>query len=152
MSWCCSGCGLGLPSFPVSPIYNLLNLPDDVLISVWNNGFMTLPGKVLVLVCTHFPSLRYTLRSSPSWCHHIPVFTTTCFIMLLYRFALNIFPSWKRWLELKLLRAGRRTKSQLEVKDEKEQMPSVHRVAIVAEVYGEVCQLYLRLLNTTLAT
>ena len=43
-------------------------------------------------------------------------------------------------------------RGQLEVKDEKENMPLLDMVAIVAEVYGTVCQLYLRLWNTTLAT
>ena len=38
------------------------------------------------------------------------------------------------------------------MKDEKENMPLVDMVAIVAEVYGAVCQLYLRLRNTTLVT
>ena len=32
-------------------------------------------------------------------------------------------------------------RGQLEVKDEKENMPLVDMVAIVAEVYGAVCQL-----------
>ena len=40
---------------------------------------------------------------------------------------------------------------QLEVKHEKENMSLVDMVAIVAEVYGAVCQLYFRLWNTTLA-
>ena len=30
------------------------------------------------------------------------------YILLLYRFVLNIVPSWKRWVELKLVRAGHR--------------------------------------------
>ena len=32
------------------------------------------------------------------------------YVLLLYRFALNSFPSWKRWVELKLLRPGHRRK------------------------------------------
>ena len=63
--------------------------------------------------------------------------TTTCIILLLYRFALNVFPSWKRWVELKLLRdlaVGER--GQLEVKDEKENITLVDRVV---EIYGAVC-------------
>ena len=38
------------------------------------------------------------------------------------------------------------------MKDEKENMPLPDRVVIVAEVYGAVQQLYLRLWNMTLAT
>ena len=41
--------------------------------------------------------------------------------------------SWKFW-ELAIGEGG-----QLEVKDEKENMPLVDRVAIVVEVYGAVC-------------
>ena len=65
------------------------------------------------------------------------------YILLLYRFELTIFPSWKRWVDFWELDIGER--GQLEVKDEKENMPLVDVVAIVAEVYGAVCQLYLRL-------
>ena len=54
--------------------------------------------------------------------------------------------SWNLW-ELAI---GEGVK--LEEKDEKENTPLVDRVAIVAEVYIAVCQLYLRLWNTTLAT
>ena len=45
-------------------------------------------------------------------------------------------------------------RGQLEVKDEKKNMPLVDRVTIVAQVYSAVCQLHLRLrlLNTTWAT
>ena len=35
------------------------------------------------------------------------------------------------------------------MKDEKENMPLVDTVAIVAEVYGAVCQLYQKIWNTT---
>ena len=56
--------------------------------------------------------------------------------------------SWNFW-ELAIGERG-----QLEVKDEKENMILVDRFAIVAEVYGAVCQLsqYSKLSNTTLAT
>ena len=54
--------------------------------------------------------------------------------------------SWSFW-ELVIGESG-----QLEVQDEKENMPLVDMVAIVAEIYGAVCQLYIRLWNTTLAT
>ena len=37
-------------------------------------------------------------------------------ILLLYRFTLNIFPCWKRWVELKLLRAGHRRKESTQSK------------------------------------
>ena len=40
-------------------------------------------------------------------------------------------------------------RGQLEV-NEKENMPLADRVAIVVEVYGAVCQLYLRLWNSAL--
>ena len=43
-------------------------------------------------------------------------------------------------------------RGQLEVKDEKENMPLVHRVAIVVELKGAVCHLPWRPSNTTLAT
>ena len=43
-------------------------------------------------------------------------------------------------------------RGQREVKDEKAKMTLVDLVAIVAEVYSAVCQMYLRLWNTTLAT
>ena len=63
---------------------------------------------VVVLVCSHFPSLRYMLISRMmSSCS---IFLDDVLYILLYRFALNMFPSWKRWFELKLLRAGHRTK------------------------------------------
>ena len=79
-SWCI-GCGLGLSSFPVYPIYILYlislmmsSCPFE-MIGPWPHVAM-----VVVLVCPHFPSLRYTLCLSPSWGSHIPVFTTTCCI------------------------------------------------------------------------
>ena len=40
---------------------------------------------------------------------------------------------------------------KLDVEDKKGDLPFVDMVAIVAEVYGAVCQLYVRLRNTTLA-
>ena len=55
----------------------------------------------------------------------------------------KIFPvenggsSWNFW-DLAIGERG-----QLEVKDEKDNMPVVDRVAIVVEVYGAVCQLFL---------
>ena len=51
--------------------------------------------------------------------------------------------SWNFW-ELATEESG-----QLEVKGENENMPLVDRVTIVAEVYGAVCQLHLRLWSTT---
>ena len=44
-------------------------------IGAWPHAAM-----VVVLVCPHFRSPRYILGLSPSWCPHIPVFTSTCCI------------------------------------------------------------------------
>ena len=54
--------------------------------------------------------------------------------------------SWNFW-ELAIGERG-----QLEVKDKKENTLLVDRAAIVAEVCSAVCQMHLRLWNTTLAT
>ena len=59
-----------------------------------------------------------TLINNPKWKHQqlhqaqtkISSFYEDVYILLLYRFALNSFSSWKRWVELKLLRAGHRRK------------------------------------------
>ena len=68
------------------------------------------------------------------------------YMLLPYRFALNIFfvvenggSIWTFW-ELAIEERGER-----EVKDEKENAPLVDMVANVVEIYGAVCQLYLRL-------
>ena len=58
-------------------------------------------------------------------------------LLLLYRFALNIFPSWKtvgraETFESQLAIGDR---GQLEVKDEKGNIPLVDTVAIFVEVY-----------------
>ena len=50
------------------------------------------------------------------------------------------------------MRTGHRRKGSTRSEGRKENVPLVDRVAIVVEVYGEVCQLYLRLWKTTLAT
>ena len=146
ISSCCSGCGVCLPSFPVSPIYILISPMMSSypfgMIGSWSHVAM-----VVVLVCPHFSSLRYIYSVSLMMSSY-PVFVDDVLYVLLlywYRFALNIFPvenggsSWNFW-ELAIGERG-----QLEVQDEKESMPLVIRVAIVAEVYGAVCQLYLRL-------
>ena len=67
-----------------------------------------------------------------------------CYTTLLYFQVENDRSNWNFW-ELAIGERG-----QLEVKDEKESMPLVDMVAIVADVYGAVCQLYLRLRNTNL--
>ena len=79
------------------------------------------------------------------------VFTTTCCIYYCCMDSRLIFfpvenggSSWN-FRELAIGESG-----QLEVKDEKENMPFVDVVAIVAEVYGVVCQLYSRLWGTRL--
>ena len=104
---------------------------------------------VVVLVCPHFPSLRYILCLSPSWCPHIPAFTTTSYIHYCCTDSCSVFfpvenggSSWHFW------EPAIGEKGQLEVKDEKENMPLVDRVKIVTEVYGAVCQLYSILWNT----
>ena len=75
------------------------------------------------------------------------VYTTAVQMRARYFFSFeNGGSSWNFW-ELAI---GERAK--LEVKNEKENMPLIDTVAIVAEVYGAVCQLYLRLWNRTLAT
>ena len=102
MSSCCSDCGLGLPSFPVSPINTLLNLHHDVLISVWNHWFMTSWCNGCGVGLSSFPaSPIYTLLFSLILIFSYSSFPDVYFL-LLYRFALNVFPSWKRWVELKL--------------------------------------------------
>ena len=80
------------------------------------------------------------------------VITTTCCIYYCCTDSRSIFfpvenvgSSWTFWQ----LAIGER--GQVEVKDEKENTPLVDMVAIVGEVYCAVCQLNLRLWNTTLA-
>ena len=80
-----------------------------------------------------------------------PVITTTCCIFYCCKHSRSTFfrnsgSSWNFW-ELAI---GERR--QLKVEDEKENLPFVDVVAIVAEAYGTVCQLYWRLWNATLAT
>ena len=41
------------------------------------------------------------------------------YVVLLYIFALNIFPSWKRWVELKLLRPDHRRKESTRAERQK---------------------------------
>ena len=67
---------------------------------------------VVVLVCPHFPSLRYiyTLLISLMMSSYCRFYDNVLYILLLYRFTLKIFPGWKRWVELKRLRAGNRRK------------------------------------------
>ena len=136
MSSCCRGCGVGLPSFPVSPIYTpswcsdmrLKRLVHEIMLQSFMPSFPVSP--------------KYTLLYLPHDVLIFQFFTTTCYILLLYRFTPNIVPvenggsSWNFW-ELAIGERG-----QLKVKDEKESMPLVDRVAIVAEVHGAVCQLY----------
>ena len=50
------------------------------------------------------------------------------------------------------MRTGHRRKGSTRSEGRKENVPLVDRVAIVVEVYDAVCQLYLRVWNTTLAT
>ena len=56
-----------------------------------------------------------------------------CYSTFIYFPVENDGSSWNFW-ELAIGERG-----QLEVKDEKENVPLVDRVAIVAEVYGAVC-------------
>ena len=145
----CRGCGLGLPSFLVSPIYTpswcphiRLNwLVHDLMLQwLWcwfalisrlsETCSASLPNDVLI-----FQFLRR--RAIYYWCTDSrPIFFPNE----------NDGSSWNFW-ELAIGERG-----QLEVKDEKLNMPLVVMVAIVAEVYGAVCQLYFRFWNTTLAT
>ena len=90
---------------------------------------------VVVLVCPQFPSLRYILHLSPLWCPHIPVFTICCIYHYHYCSTDSrsiCFPvenggsSWNFW-ELAVGERG-----QLEVEDEKENMPLVDTIAFVA--------------------
>ena len=133
--------------FRLSHIYTLLDLPHDVLISVLNGWFTTSGCNGCGAGLPSFPVSPIYALLSPSWYPHIPVFTTTCCIYYCYTDSCSIlFPvenggsSWNLW-ELAIGDRG-----QLEVKDEKENIPLVDMVAIVVEVYGVVCQ------NTTLAT
>ena len=107
---CCSGCGVGLPSFSVSPVCTLHNL-YDVLTSVWNKWFMTSCCNVLVF--PHFTPSRLsdmTLLISLMMSSYSSVYDDVLYTLLLYRFVLSIFPSWKRWVELTLLGASHRRK------------------------------------------
>ena len=53
---------------------------------------------------------RCTSTTIPSANKICSFYDDVLYILLLYGFALNIFPSWKRWVELKLSRAGHRRK------------------------------------------
>ena len=110
---------------------------------------------VVGLVCLHFPIPifpKYTLLISLMVSSHSRFYDHVIYKLLLTIFAFNMFPSWKRWVELNFWGLAIGERGQLEVKDEKESMTLFHRVAILTEVYGAVCQLYLTLWNTTLAT
>ena len=100
----------------------LLSFPVTLIISLMMSSYSTLYGDVL-------------------------------YILLLYVQirAQYFFPSWKRWVALKLLELAIRERGQLELK-EKKKKPLVDMFAIVAKAFAAVCQLYLRLWNTTLAT
>ena len=94
----------------LSDIHTLLNLPHNVLISVWNNWFMTSCCNGCGVGLPSFPVSDIYSAYLP----HDVLYSSFCddvlYIILLYRFALNVFPSRNRWIELKLLRAGHRRK------------------------------------------
>ena len=117
------------------------------------NGSWLHVAMVVVLFCPHFSSLRYTLCLFPPWCPHISVFATTCGIYCGRTDSRSIFfpgenggSSWNFW-DLAI-----RERGYLEMKGEKENMPLVDRIVIVAQIYSTVCQLHLGFWNTTLVT
>ena len=120
MSSCCSGCSLGLPSFPVSPICILCLLSLMISLYLFEMiGSWPHVAMVVVLVCPHFPSLRHILCLSPWRCPHLPGFTMKCCIFYCYTDSRSICfqvehggLSWNIW-ELAIGERG-----QLELKDE----------------------------------
>ena len=110
MSSCCSGCGLGLLSFPVSPIYTLLNLLHDVLICVWNDWFMISCCNVCGVGLHSFPiSPKSALLISPMISSYSSFYEDVSYTTAVQIRAQH-FSRWKRWVDLKLLRAGHRRK------------------------------------------
>ena len=92
-------------------VYILLHLPHDVLMSVWNNLFMTSWCNGCGVSLPPFPvSPIYTLLISLMMSSYSSFYDVLCMLLMMYRFALNILPSWKRRVELKLLRADHRRK------------------------------------------
>ena len=107
MCSCCGGCGIWLPPFSVSPIYTLClislmmsSYPFE-MIGSWPHLAM-----VVVLVCPHFPHLQYIgclLIISLMMLSYSTFYDDVLYILLLYRFALNIFPvknggsRWNFW-------------------------------------------------------
>ena len=126
MPSCCRGCGLGLPSFPVSPIYTPSWCPHPRLKWLVYDLMLRCCGVGL----PWFPvSLIYTLPISLMMSLHSGFYDNflyryyRCTDCLLYRFALNIFPvrnsgsSWNVWEPA----IGER--GQLEVNDGKKTCP-----------------------------
>ena len=81
-------------------------------------------------------SPKYTLHISPSWCHHIPVFTTTCYTYYCCTDSCSIvFPvenggsSWSFW-DLAIGEKGS-TRSE----GRKEDMPLADRVALPSAIF-----------------
>ena len=91
-------------------MYILLNLPHDILISVWTDWFMISCCNGRGVGLPSFPvSPIYTLLMSLMMSSYSSFYDNVLYV-LIYRFTHNIFPSWKRWVELQLLRAGHRRK------------------------------------------
>ena len=147
MSSCCSGCGLGLPLFPVSPIY-ILCLISLIMSSYPFEMIGSWPHVATVVVLVYFISHLSDICSY-YFPHNVLIFqflrrrVVYCIYDCCKDSRSIFFPvenggsSWNFW-ELAIGERG-----QLELKDEKENMPLVGMVAIVTEVYGTVCQLYL---------
>ena len=143
---------LASPHFPSLRYIYAAWSPNDVLISVWNDRFMASCCNGCGAGLLSFPVSRNVGCLSTSWCPHILVFTTTCCSYYCFTGSCSIFPvenggsSWNFW-ELAIGDRGK-----LGVKDEKENTPLFDMVAIIAKVYSVVCQLHVRLWNTTMAT
>ena len=98
-------------------MYTLFTLAHDILISVWNDWFMTPCCNGCGVGLPPFPvSAAYTLLISLTMSSSSRFYDEVLYILLLYRFALNMFPSWTRWVELKHLRAGHRRKGSTRIK------------------------------------
>ena len=92
-------------------------------------------------------TLRFSLMISYS-----SLYDDVLYILLAVHSSAQFVSQLKTVGQLILLRAEYRRKGPTRSERRKRNMPLVDMVAIVAEVYGAVCQLYSRLWNTTLVT
>ena len=95
---------------------------------------------IVVLVYPHFRSLRNILWLSPSWCPHIAACTTTCCIYYRCTDSRSIVSQLKTVGPAETFESWPSEKGSTRSETRKRNMPLVDMVAIVAEVYGAVCQ------------